>query len=227
MTDPYRILKISRKATADQIQSAYRKLAAKLHPDRNPGDKKAESQFKEVQEAYEILRDPDRRKRYDETGDTTPIRDDFAAKASQTLLQAFSASVGILVSSGRNPKTLDLMTDVRERLRDPIRERKENVRKCLEIKKSLAEMMGRINVKEGQENVLRDSLAAEIGNLEKAVGEMQKADKVSEAALAMLADYSYQCDDPMAVFVNAMAAANGLGRVRIEWDNATKASTTY
>jgi len=65
MKDPYEILGVAKTATAEDIRKAYRKLAKKLHPDLNPGDKKAEEQFKEVAAANDLLSDPDRRRRFD------------------------------------------------------------------------------------------------------------------------------------------------------------------
>ncbi len=66
--DYYEILEVSRTATDQEIKSAYRKLALKYHPDRNPGDKRAEEQFKEAAEAYAILSDGDKRARFDRFG---------------------------------------------------------------------------------------------------------------------------------------------------------------
>lgn len=66
--DYYEILEISKDASADEIKKAYRKKALKFHPDRNPGDNEAESKFKEAAEAYEVLRDPNKRSRYDQFG---------------------------------------------------------------------------------------------------------------------------------------------------------------
>ena len=66
--DPYKVLGVDKKASADDIKKAYRKLARQYHPDRNPGDSAAEEKFKEVQAAYDVLGDPEKRKRYDSGG---------------------------------------------------------------------------------------------------------------------------------------------------------------
>lgn len=67
--DYYKILGVGRGSSADEIKSAYRKLALQYHPDRNPGDKQAEDRFKEINEAYQVLSDPQKRSRYDQLGE--------------------------------------------------------------------------------------------------------------------------------------------------------------
>ena len=66
--DYYEVLGVSKNATEDEIKKAYRKLAIKYHPERNPGDKEAEEKFKEAAEAYDVLHDPEKRQRYDQFG---------------------------------------------------------------------------------------------------------------------------------------------------------------
>ncbi len=66
--DYYSVLEINKSATEEEIKKAYRKLARKYHPDVNPGNKNAEESFKEVTEAYEVLSDTDKRKKYDQYG---------------------------------------------------------------------------------------------------------------------------------------------------------------
>src|SRR6201999_3027118 len=65
---PYAVLGVDRKATQDEIKKAYRKLARQYHPDRNPDDPQAEERFKEIQSAYDIVGDADKRKQFDRGG---------------------------------------------------------------------------------------------------------------------------------------------------------------
>jgi molecular chaperone DnaJ len=66
--DPYKILGVDRKASQDEIKKAHRRLVRRYHPDRNPGDAASEEKFKEVQAAYDLVGDPDKRKQYDRGG---------------------------------------------------------------------------------------------------------------------------------------------------------------
>ena len=71
-TDYYEVLGVSRTADGKEIKAAYRKLAMQYHPDRNPGDGEAEEKFKQINGAYAVLSDPDKRSRYDRFGDSDP-----------------------------------------------------------------------------------------------------------------------------------------------------------
>ena len=70
--DYYEVLEVSKSASVDEIKKAYRKLAIKYHPDRNPGDAEAEAKFKEAAEAYDVLHDPQKRQQYDQFGFDAP-----------------------------------------------------------------------------------------------------------------------------------------------------------
>jgi len=81
--DYYKILGVSRNASEKEIKQAYRRLARKHHPDLNPGDKSAEAKFKEINAAYEVLSNPEKRKKYDQFGEQWEYAEQFAKSGGQ------------------------------------------------------------------------------------------------------------------------------------------------
>ena len=90
MSDYYSMLGVTRGAADKEIRQAYRKLARQYHPDLNPGDKKAESMFKRINEAYEVLSDPESRKKYDKYGDQWKRADQIKAQYGDVAGSPFS-----------------------------------------------------------------------------------------------------------------------------------------
>ena len=97
--DCYDVLGVPRSASKDDIKKAYRKLALKYHPDKNPNDKGAESKFKEAAEAYEVLNNPDKRARYDQYGHAGLEGGGFggAAGVDQDRIKELNGSIGGLI----------------------------------------------------------------------------------------------------------------------------------
>ncbi|QOJ16573.1 MAG: molecular chaperone DnaJ [Phycisphaeraceae bacterium] len=124
--DYYEILGLEKNASAEDVKRAYRRLAMKHHPDRNPGDKEAEARFKEASEAYEVLSDPEKRARYDQYGHAglrgTPGHD-FSSMHAEDIFSMFNdifAGMGFGGGGGRSgrsrrggvPRGYDLETEV-------------------------------------------------------------------------------------------------------------------
>jgi len=143
--DPYELLGVSRGSSADEIKTAYRKLAMQYHPDRNPGDAAAEEHFKELSHAYDILIDPDKRAAYDRFGHAAfqggagggggfhdpfdLFREVFGAGGGGIFEHFFGGGMG---SGGETGRGADLRYDLEIRLEEAAR----GVEKEIELRKS-------------------------------------------------------------------------------------------
>lgn len=116
LTNPYELLEVPTDAGADEIKAAYRKLALRYHPDRNPGDKDAEERFKEISEAYAVLRDPDARARFDRygsapQGDPRGYQPDFTSVDWQTIFNEADIHIDWSARGGVPPRTGNAVFD--------------------------------------------------------------------------------------------------------------------
>src|SRR5215471_15324910 len=111
--DYYKILGVGRNASEEEIKKAYRKLARQYHPDRNPGDKKAEERFKEISQAHDVLSDADKRKAYDRgTGPFGGFAGGFGDILSDLFGRGRGQPGGVRGGQPRQSRGRDLETEV-------------------------------------------------------------------------------------------------------------------
>jgi len=136
--DPYTTLGVKKDATQDDIQKAYRRLAKKLHPDLNPGNKVAEDKFKEVSAAYDLLSDPDKRSRFDRgeidgSGTERPRQQYYRDFADRDGWSAYTSNAGF-ADFGDYAGTEDILSEIFGRQgRAARRRRGQDVRYHLEL----------------------------------------------------------------------------------------------
>ena len=141
MADFYGTLGVDRSASVDQIKKAYRKLALKFHPDKNPGDRSAEQKFKEASEAYEVLGDPQKKAQYDRFGTAgvnggAPGGFDFdLSDALRTFMSGFGGFDDLFGSGGRSRRGSTSGSDLRVTLKLTYEEIAKGVTKTIRIKR--------------------------------------------------------------------------------------------
>ena len=146
--DYYEVLGVDKNATEDQIKKAYRTIAIKYHPDRNPGDKNAEEKFKEAAEAYDVLHDPQKRQQYDQFGFDGPAGAGFGGfGASMNMDDIFSmfgdvfgggAGFGGFGSSSRRRPQKHRGSDLRLKVRLTLEDVSLGVTKKFKLRKDVA-----------------------------------------------------------------------------------------
>ena len=113
MADPYKVLGVPKTASDEEIKKAYRRLAKRLHPDLNPGNKKVEPQFRELTAAYDFISDPENRRRYDrgEIDETGTLRPAFWASRDAGARGGGAGRGGRPHDAGLDPDEDDLFRD--------------------------------------------------------------------------------------------------------------------
>ena len=105
--DYYEVLGVDKNASEDEIKRAYKKLARKYHPDMNPGDKEAEEKFKEINEANEVLSDPEKKARYDQFGFAA------ASAASTSVIWGTSSAASSAAASAASSSAVTALSGAR------------------------------------------------------------------------------------------------------------------
>jgi len=194
--DLYKILKVKCDATPDEITAAYRKLALKWHPDRNPGDAKAAEKFKDVKDAYDVLIDPERRARYDATGDTSTGDRRQADELFQVLHRALVDAVAGATMSGVPIEDADVIGHMTAAIAGEEQALSKTLLGMFVAQSTWKATLDRFTVEGGGENLLRDMARNEVANVEKRIAGVEARVALLDRAKAYLKTVKYRCDNP-------------------------------
>lgn len=209
--NPYETLGVPKDADPVKINKAYRRKAAKLHPDRNPGDTTAVARFRDVADAYAVLNDPDRRARYDATGQTsTPPS--LAHRAAGIWSQALDQSVGQAANDGTEAHA-NHFERMKEWIRHVLGEQRKQLKLAEKQKAAFKKLLGKFKKAEG-ENMLEQIVSVKCRDCDVQIANMKERIAEFEWALEHLADYDYAA--PKRPAPN-FGASTTMGSIRIEY----------
>lgn len=222
--DYYEILGVPRNASQEEIKKAYRRLAMQYHPDRNPGNKEAEEKFKEAAEAYEILSDPDKRRRYDQFGHAGMQGSDF--RQWTDINDIFDAFRDIFGGSGFGGSIFDDFfsgtTSTRSR-RSSSTQRGSDLR--VKIKLSLEEILTgvskKIKIKRYKKCSTCDGIGAESGSGYQTCSVCQGSGEIRQVSRSVFGQFVNistcgNCNGEGRVISNPCKICGGDGRVQEE-----------
>lgn len=189
MGDPYKTLRIRRNASPATVRKAYRALAKLHHPDH---EGEAE-RFREIQAAYELLADPDRRARFDATGDDSPSKpDNTSAQVANVLAPCLVGILQEIVKHGHKPDAVDVVDAMRQGLANGITRLKERRKELERGKASLATAADRFTFLGDGENLLAGIARNQIAQIDAGLRQVdEEIDRIGKAK-EYLKDYGYQ-----------------------------------
>ena len=191
--DLYAVLGVSRSARRQTIQKAYRRLAMQYHPDRNPGSAEAAERFRQVQLAWDVLGDADKRAHYDRTGEVEgPAQSKSEANALVALQTVyFDAVKAIAESPGARAAEQDLVDIMRQVVDKKQKGLEEQRKSILALRRVIKDTQGRFSTADGSENYLEQVAAALYAKGEAELAQVKQQLDVGHDCLALLKKIRY------------------------------------
>lgn len=186
--NPYEILGVRPDATQADIKTAYRSLSKEYHPDRNKDDPEASRKFYEVQEAYDLLSDPERRKRYDETGSVGEQYKTTEAEIEATIIQLFSS----VVNGGEDLSRVNFPVVMTQMLKTSRRQIRANIKSLNEQLFKMLMVRKRVKKKGEGKNILLAWLDDRVSSLEYQIKAQENALDISMQAEERMKDYEFE-----------------------------------
>lgn len=218
MTDLYRVLGVGRRATADRITKAYRKLAMKYHPDRNIGDDAAKEQYALVHLAYEVLSDDSRRAQYDATGETAaPKVNQALAEIAAVLSGLFVGIVESIVNQGGDVARENIVDHMRKAVATHLKNLKKVTKEVTTLRAALETALPRLALAKGdddKEDVITGAGRAHLAVLARRLTMIEDEERRFGKALEFLKAYSYRVDAAK----DTSFFGTGFGNIKLSWD---------
>ncbi|MEA3537659.1 MAG: DnaJ domain-containing protein [Pseudomonadota bacterium] len=201
--DLYDDLGVAKDASPEDIKHAYRKRAKREHPDAG-GDAE---RFSKVSRAYMVLSDPERRKRYDETGATEPKRDDTLAKVARIISNALAC---VMEGGQFDWQTNDLSDAIANEIRVNILELNVEIGATQREMEAAEELRTRFHYKGSKTDIIGGILLQRVQHLERALDVLQQREKSFCDALTYVLEYGYQVDSATRGATSATASAESV-----------------
>lgn len=214
--DPYAELGVSKDATEDEIKAAFRKRAKETHPDKDGG---SSSEFERVKQSHLVLTDPERRKKYDETGDTA---DNPAKSIQQRAMELVGSLIGAAIDSDKDLEHMDIVADLMQFLGDQAKDYGAEQKKLKAKQKRAEKFAKKIKRKKGGENLVSRMAETHARSFLKAINTLTEIIEIHKRASEILADYSYEfkpMPEPEAWPTPPMMSTDGI-KMSGDWQQA-------
>lgn len=219
--DLYKVLDVPRTATAEEIKTAYRRQCQQHHPDRCPGDEDAARRFKKIEHAYYILRDPDRRRRYDDHGEQFErTADNSGLEIVSALTRVADATIRFMIDNGMDLDQNDLIDHMKKTIDQTTQGNAQALNKLTKLKKQYEKAIKRTKDKDQTMNYLKLSLIANLKEVNQQIDGIAKSTKIFIKAKEFLSKIAYEVDQwaPLGGvtgwFVNSSSASTVSGTYR-------------
>lgn len=196
--DPYLILGVERNATDAQIRKAYRSMARIHHPDKNLDDPYAKTRFQQVKNAYEILKDPERRQRFD-NGESTQVFDIRGA--------AINALITMMLDQLKTKGDRNIIENIRTAISDRVRGAKQARRQCKKSATEVERVKERFSYSGKGRNVLADAIDDQQNKLLQQLTAMDREIDTMDYAAKFLDDYADNSDQELPLFTACATSA--------------------
>jgi curved DNA-binding protein CbpA len=191
----YDVLDVPLTATDEVIDRAYKRLAKKHHPDRNLGNPESAQRFREIQVAYDVLSDPERRKRYDLTGEWDQGIDNSRAEVMTAVTTVFIEVLKVVLQNRQDPTKVDMLKLLNDGFKQLIDQVQVNIDSVKQVIHSLTRMQGRFKSKSDQESPLNGMIKYQLAEADRQVKALEAQKGVWERGRDFLNENTYKFDE--------------------------------